>query len=299
MAAEIGLYRRDSLDPTGSFQENIAPQSAERTACQAPTPILLPDKFRYTPLDGRSRQIRLCHISPLSAGSDLVVIIENHNLDSVVGCFIALSYAWGDSTSTIPISVNGSRLDVTANLHTQMCRLLALGCRCGLWIDSLCINQSDQLERIAQVSMMKDIFSGAGEVFIGLDEEAKDLHQAAADHALITAAIKAMADGTHFSHLALSRQPAIVPERRSIDRLLVRFFGSAWFQRVWVVQEICLARRATILLSQGTLPWATFVRAFQEWNEHRKASCCSQFVAGLDQQLKEGFHRVGCPRALM
>lgn len=299
MATEIKLYRRDSLDPTGSFQEAKAPVLAESAPCPISSSFLSPEKFCYTPLDDNSRQIRLCRISPLSAGGDMVVFIEDHYLDSVTGRFIALSYAWGDRTVEIPISVNGRRFHITVNLHTQICRLRALGCERKIWIDSLCINQSDQLEKMAQVSLMKDIFRGAEEVFLGFDEEARDMHRAAADHVLVTAAIKAMADGTHSSCLALSRRPATNSEKESIDRLLVRFCSSAWFQRVWVVQEICLARKATVLLSRGSLQWETFTRAFQEWNEHRKASCCSQFVASLDQQLKEAFHRVGTQSDVM
>lgn len=39
-----------------------------------------------------------------------------------------------------------------------------------IWIDSICINQSDNIEKAGQIPLMGDIFSTAETVYIWLDE---------------------------------------------------------------------------------------------------------------------------------
>lgn len=86
--------------------------------------------------------------------------------------YIALSYVWGDATSqeTCRISVNGEQIQVRQNLYDALRHLAIpiLRRRCLLWVDAVCINQTDVEERNAQVRKMKAIFEKAKHIYAWL-----------------------------------------------------------------------------------------------------------------------------------
>lgn len=280
MASDGRLYRVDSLDPaeTQSKQETTpADTSPAETWSSLST-------FCYTPLADPTSQIRLCRICPSPSGSsELVIDLRDFDLEGETGRFVALSYVWGDESFKVPMTINKARHAITRNLYTHMCRLRNLRCERWMWIDALCINQDDMSERLMQVGLMGQIFRGVDEVFIGLDDEARDLHQAVDDHTPIAAVLKGLAAGRHVRELTCSP---------GINQLLDRFLGSAWFRRTWTVQEVCLPQKATIILGSECLPWQTLVRALDQWDKHRQASCCSYFVEYFDPRLRKSLHRV-------
>jgi hypothetical protein len=285
-----GLFRIDSLEPIGYSQGCESPVLTGK-AVTSPFSEALPSKtFRYAPLDDPSEQTRLCRILSNPDDPGLVVTVDKFDVRHISSRFVALSYACGDESSKVPIQVNGLRFDITQNLHTQLSRLCALGYTGWLWVDALCINQTDDAEKMEQVGVMDRIYSMAEEVVIGFDEDTKDLCQAAADHALVTAAINDMADTMHFD--GLSPSPRMQAGQNALDQVLCRFFSSSWWSRSWVIQEVCLAFKPTILLGSGFLPWSTLTQALESWDRHRRADCCSSLIARLPQQSREAYHRV-------
>jgi hypothetical protein len=87
--------------------------------------------------------------------------------------YSALSYTWGDPTVTEEISVDGSPMQVTTNLKAGLKALRAQAIL-AVWIDALCINQEDILEREQQVLRMQTIYSKAAEVIIWLGPKTDD-----------------------------------------------------------------------------------------------------------------------------
>lgn len=59
---------------------------------------------------------------------------------------------------------------ITRNLDTALRRLRRQECTRRLWVDALCINQSDDKERAHQVSMMDQIYACANQAVIYLGE---------------------------------------------------------------------------------------------------------------------------------
>jgi hypothetical protein len=82
----------------------------------------------------------------------------------------ALSYAWGSPRATRPILLNEYQYPVTVNLESALRRLRRTNSDLTLWIDALCINQYNDDERTAQVSLMDEIYSNAEEVIVFLGE---------------------------------------------------------------------------------------------------------------------------------
>jgi hypothetical protein len=85
--------------------------------------------------------------------------------------YSALSYTWGDGQPTKTISMNGLPLKITRNLEEAL-RSLRDDSEGGhsrtLWVDAICINQIDLLERNHQVSQMQEIYADAEEVIVWL-----------------------------------------------------------------------------------------------------------------------------------
>lgn len=110
-------------------------------------------------LDVDDYEIRMLTILPGSPGSIVRCTMQKTNLISPIK-YAALSYCWGDETITTDILVNEIEIQVTVNLADALQHLRKLGVR-RLWVDALCINQSDKQEKGLQVRNMKHIYAKA------------------------------------------------------------------------------------------------------------------------------------------
>jgi hypothetical protein len=60
---------------------------------------------------------------------------------------MALSYAWGDPKVTALLYLNGSEIQVTRNLESALRTIRDKVGEADFWVDAICINQNDPLER--------------------------------------------------------------------------------------------------------------------------------------------------------
>ena len=289
MATSNHSDRRDSLIPVRWQQQ----QESSPADTRWPTPSPHPDppdphwSHGYDTLKDPSRQIRLCRILPAAESPALALKRETRYLKDVRHQFIALSYTWAGMELDEDIDVNGTRIKVTRNLHTQLCRLRALGCDAMLWIDLPSIHQSDKAEKSAQVALMSNIFRRTKTVYVALDDRTESMPQDEADHALITSAIDELASGKHFLELSVRAAGA-----GTVERLLYRFLDASWWERVWVVQEVVLAPACDILLASGFVPWRSLADAVNQLNVCREADCCSASFGHRESRLAKTIHRV-------
>lgn len=79
--------------------------------------------------------------------------------------YVALSYTWGNPKVRKYITIDQNPTDVTINLEAAL-RHLRQGIvePLTLWIDAICINQSDEVEKSEQVAHMRDIYLKADNV---------------------------------------------------------------------------------------------------------------------------------------
>jgi hypothetical protein len=255
-------------------------------------------EFAYDAMKEPSKQIRLCRIRPKVSGSPLDIELEEHHLEDIKYQFAALSYAWGDQESDCQITVNGLALGgssavLTRNLYTFLYRLRELQYRELVWIDALCINQFDIEEKQHQVALMGRIFESAEKVLVGLDEANTDFDKAKVDHELVRAVLRQLEQDVHIHKMSdLIGRPLRFVKDCDAVRALCGVSDSTWFERVWVVQEVCLATTSYVLFAGNLLPWTTFRKAFDQLHAHRSEVCCSSIVASLDPEVQMTFHRV-------
>ncbi|KAK6824580.1 hypothetical protein PG987_012074 [Apiospora arundinis] len=115
--------------------------------------------------------IRVVLIKPaLEANSPIQCSLHQVRLDSLPD-FEALSYVWGDPTAREEILLEGERISVTQNLYFALKGLRHRYSDRIMWIDAICINQSDFQERQAQVAQMDVIYRQATGVVVWLGPE--------------------------------------------------------------------------------------------------------------------------------
>jgi hypothetical protein len=129
-------------------------------------------------------------------------------------------------------------------------------------IDALCINQKDNEEKSKQVQLMGAIYSKASRVIIWLSKEVfhlKNLNlylgkflkldKAWVDLAMVTSLTEELRDGS------VAAAAKSIP-RHSWDLANI-VFGQSYFTRIWMIQEVVMAKQCYVLLEDGLIDWTT------------------------------------------
>ncbi|KAI1733813.1 heterokaryon incompatibility protein-domain-containing protein [Xylaria scruposa] len=164
--------------------------------------------------------------------------------------FDALSYTWGDLTETFSFICDARELRIHRNLYDALPFLAGRTSSRPIWIDAVCINQQDELEKLAQIRLMHRIYRQASKVWVWLG------------------------CATEYSEAAIALLPRLAQVGRSLDQHppprwtttpldpesvglpdydssiwapVQQIVCNDWFRRVWAVQEFALAGDVTFL----------------------------------------------------
>ncbi|KAI1746687.1 heterokaryon incompatibility protein-domain-containing protein [Xylaria castorea] len=176
--------------------------------------------------------------------------------------YMALSYVWGEETPMRAISINGTVVQVRKNLAQALQSITHFDPHMYVFADAICINQQDDREKSIMVQHMAQIFSDAWLVYAWLgpvqDSSTEDLL-------------------THFSdlgklfwqHVGPTELNKLSERSLDIDTILTRnighlfgrfkhppgkqgafpteeyssFSARPFWSRIWVLQEVYLAKR--------------------------------------------------------
>ncbi|KUJ21505.1 HET-domain-containing protein [Mollisia scopiformis] len=141
---------------------------------------------QYSPLRYDHKEFRLLKVRPpISSESN----ISSQSLQvSLIQCdlfvasrvdppdYLALSYTWGDPNKVVPIQVNGSTRNVTLNLRTALEHIRREHEEVVIWVDAICIDQTNFEEKSDQVQIMTEIYASAQctIVWLGLAGDGSD-----------------------------------------------------------------------------------------------------------------------------
>lgn len=132
--------------------------------------------YLYSPLSAHPNSIRLLRLLPASNDQDPIHCeIFDYSLTNpprTSHLYECLSYVWGDIGDRPTILIDSAELAVTKNLHGALQRLRDPQLDRILWVDAVCINQDDIIERAQQVHMMAMIYAYASRVVVWLGDEA-------------------------------------------------------------------------------------------------------------------------------
>lgn len=140
----------------------------------------MPETYKYRPLSGL-RCIRVLELAP-ALRKDTPFRGRLFEVDLPLDCpaplsYDALSYVWGYTKGDIPIICEGRVILITKNCDAALRQLRSKACKIRIWIDAICINQENFLERNDQVRLMEEIYRNAEHVRIWLSEPAAGTRQ--------------------------------------------------------------------------------------------------------------------------
>lgn len=206
---------------------------------------------------------------------------------SILSVYEALSYCWGYEWDQElyyapdreryygPFQELKKRGRITRNLGDALRALRPEEAPRYLWVDALCINQSDPDEKASQVRMMHEIYKSATEVHVWLgpaDDTSRfgiTAIQYFTDPAAVTTEAPWYSTNSDLYASGLSSL---------LDR--------PWFRRIWTVQEAALARKVTMICGHDQASWST------DLNSLRRLKFKIKFAATSPQWEYRPLHTV-------
>ncbi|KAF5615656.1 heterokaryon incompatibility protein het-6 [Fusarium sp. NRRL 25303] len=206
----------------------------------------------------RDDSFRLVSLQPERDGAPLTLRLLNTKLCEAQP-YEAVSYVWGDVKDLVFINVQGDEDMVTQALISHKCYAALSNFRDPdsprlLWIDSICIDQDSPIEKNHQLSLMARIYKNASQVLVFLGQGTPD-----SDAAM--RCIREIDEPSNDGYGAVEASATIQENQNAVSNL----FKRPWFFRVWVLQEITFARKATVICGDYQLSWESF-KTFFHWN---------------------------------
>ena len=180
--------------------------------------------------------------------------LSQHVLDDAPA-FFALSYVWGTEKPTERFSLEQSVVKITLGLSILLHQLETRRDVRFIWIDQICINQQDDLEKAVQVKMMRDVYVSAHKVLLWLGPSTKGSDLAMDSIVPLDESI-GMLPQSRFAHDGIrSRLPG---QDDPFWPALVDLYTRPWYDRLWVLQEAILAKDVEVLCGNRSMHWAPF-----------------------------------------
>ncbi|KAF2657463.1 HET-domain-containing protein, partial [Lophiostoma macrostomum CBS 122681] len=181
--------------------------------------------------------------------------IDAHEDAPACRSYEAVSYCWGEATFTHRLWCENdwSYLMITPNLDVMLRRLRRPHKIRYLWIDAICLNQSDDLEKSEQVQLMGKIYEHARKVIFWMGEPDGEPIQALYDyiHSIVRTD---QADLKHLHARFSEKYPGA----------LYNYLHRPWFWRRWIIQEAILAADAPVLCGGLKINWRVFLDVVRE-----------------------------------
>ena len=237
------------------------------------------------PLNTDGLNVRILELLPGASADPIACRLVVRRLTGV-SRFEALSYTWGSTETAATITANGSSLNVTTNLEEALRHLRRKSRRRRLWVDAICINQNDPDERATQVMQMGQIYRNADHVLIWLGPGDCNTDVALAyvswcagrhDGRFRGALEQCACCPYHWKTWCGQRDDfpgftcptcdiscrceACLRVRDAITAGLTYILSRAWWDRIWVVQEVAMAAGDPFVGCESSwIPWNDLVR---------------------------------------
>lgn len=225
--------------PKGNALSAHSTRFTSSTQIDGPHASTLPNFYRYSPLD--NGQIRVLFIEESKNLSDPIHCTLQHgplHWDGEFQPYMTLSYAWGESKAdgshlteqifcgekivAVSPNLDAALRSIRARLNTITHDLFAIPpqgymtTHVPIWVDAICINQTDTTEKNSQVRRMAEIYSSSSRLIIWLGDRDIFLD-------------------------SLSRNSGVT--KKDVVPKNLELCGSPWFTRRWVIQKYGLTPR--------------------------------------------------------
>ncbi|KAK5080729.1 hypothetical protein LTR05_008434 [Lithohypha guttulata] len=228
--------------------------------------------YAYRLIGVRIPTIRLVRITGRREDGSVLLQLECFPLADVIDKYIAISYTWGLDNKIRRVWIGTKYVVIRENiwqflLHCAQHQHIVSDS--WLWIDSICINQTNTAEKNRQVQLMGRIFSGTAHVLIWLGSSSQrnlklleDARTSATQNDNHTKAQSS--DHRYESEITWSWQEwrSFVKSddesrvgdwwRPYVDDVKDVLYNEYW-HRLWIAQEVKLAQSAKLIFGTMTL----------------------------------------------
>ncbi|KAH8624599.1 hypothetical protein IG631_20064 [Alternaria alternata] len=243
-----------------------------------------PDAFSYQPLSEPSREkleTRLIYLHPGGFDECIYCTIYHANIleRRPQTEYTALSYVWGNAKHKKPIQLGYHKIStsgtadtwpsasapgaccyrlfqVTTNLEKALRHLRDRASGRILWVDAICINQSDEEEKLSQVQSMGDVYKNAVEVrvWLGSLKDVQEVIKEDTEFVLscerrdIEMALLAAKNYVMDEDRPLGQEANDERFPNELQALGIHIIAmQPWWRRVWVIQEATLPKEDPIM----------------------------------------------------
>ena len=252
--------------------------------------------------------IRILVVQPSDhIGAPVDCDIEVVPLDRTKSQYVALSYTWGmeadgDASFNRSIMISGKPKAMTQNLFECLRRVRHRAEPLRIWIDAICINQTDDDEKASQVANMAEVYANAQSTVVWLGERDRN-----GNDTEMFALLKCLSAGEHRQHSLKEhswrdidgqvyvRCDAITSRMTGLSRAqtneivskILQFLKRRYFTRRWVVQELRRSGEIAFHWSRYRMPLQEFMRALKTLQDFSLYSGCGmdKYSARIHSEL--------------
>ena len=231
-------------------------------------------------LKNASTCFRLVNLWPAPELSDPILCQLSHFQiwDDVK--YEALSWCWGDVSLTELIRLQGFDWPAPANLVVALRHLRRKTETRVLWIDALSIMQGPYGktldERAKQVQLMKTIYTNANHVMVWLGVPSRNVE---------TFLRTFFYDGKLLAEELRDNPDDTIPS-------LLELLNNAWFSRLWIIQEVVLAKDASILCGDLTISLKKLFRELVLYRQRMQEKARSMQMVSWHRALENFISQV-------
>lgn len=229
-------------------------------------PVSAAKTYQHERLDGK--QMRLLTLFPGEEFEPLNGLIWVTRLDAKPH-YMTVSYVWGTkSRLSNALRTPVGSISITEPLYLTLKKLRKRQKSIVLWVDAICINQNDDDEKTEQVRMLAQIFQNSAQtlgVVRGDEQSNKVIEMLMQVRAREVVSDESRAWPRNLPFCPKSwNERGLPPPLDPIWLKTVEFFRNDWFRRVWIIQEVVIARNIKLVCGKYTLDWEDLYSATQK-----------------------------------
>lgn len=218
-------------------------------------------RYQRTPIDPK-RQFRLLSVQAGSRDERVKCLLETHDLGNAP-FYRALSYTWGTGYQKT-IHLEDGTFSVGSNLFGVLRHIAYMkqkgksGWNGRWWIDAICIDQNNYLEKIGQIRNMGRIYRDAAEVVAWLGEGNDRIYEAMKILQRDMPQVSDVVVGPRVRQSGPLSPPSA--EVREAIKGVKEIFDRDYWDRAWILQELAVSHKRRVVCGKGELDWTNLVR---------------------------------------
>jgi hypothetical protein len=217
----------------------------------------------YPPITD-ANMMRLLKLHPNGKGR-IICTLETHSIDAAPP-YWALSYVWGAPDMPVVIHIESrdrtAYLPITRSCTNAFTSLISSYQDRYVWIDSICIDQMNVIEKAQQIPLMSSIYSKAELVIGHISGETVGVAVTRPVGDFVSCLLQSNRVGLSWTidkggPFSRETEDIAVPRKLDFEQLgvshakadwdaLVEIVNNAYWRRAWIIQEIVLAKNQLI-----------------------------------------------------